>query len=536
MLHLENDQQTRIITDIDSKFWPKERLEANVVKFAKKYPNKIAIKDRWKSLTYQQLDKKINDLAINMSRHGIKENFVVMFQLPNIVESMIVFHATLRVGAIALPIPTNYRESEINSVIKQVSPDLIFIVDHFRNQNYVNMYEKIEDISSVPIVRIIMEDEPGIDSDKFIHWNKMVENNSNKRLETRPFNSKEFALLIFSSGTTSDPKGILHTHETLGVAISNFDGIETISRSSVFFVPSPITHITGVVVGLLGPMKKGASAIFMPTWDANSAFEIIKQEKCNYVMAATPFLSQLSDVCEAKGEKLPSLKHFSCGGADVSEHLLKRAKAINPHCTFSRIYGSTEAPGISTFALGYDERKRFSKDGRPSYPAKAKLKTTETLNEDYGELYVYGPQLFMRYLSWEETENSFQEEWFQTGDLARMDDEGFIEITGREKDIIIRGGENYSAKEVEDILETHTNIEDIAIVGYPDTVMGERGCAFVVLKDANITLKLSDLTNLLEEKKVAKYKWPERLEIIDSIPYTHSGKQQKYMLREMINQ
>ncbi|MBM7607456.1 cyclohexanecarboxylate-CoA ligase [Lysinibacillus composti] len=535
MLLLDNPKGRRKLIEEDFLHWPQERLEQRLAKFAKEFPTKIALVDPWNRLTYEELDHAINNLAVTFHQNGIQKNSVVMIQLPNVAESMIVFHAALRAGAIVLPVTPIYREAEIKTILEQVQPDVIFIPQYFKNNDYVKMLENIQQLNNVPKVAVKIPNERDTEGTSFIEWSDYIKNPNAERLEERAYDPEEYSLLMFTSGTTSSPKGVLHTHGTLGVAISTFDGIETTGFNSVFLVPSPVTHITGLVVGILGPMKLGATTVFMPIWDAKKCLQIIEDEKCSYVMAATPFLSQLIDEVEAQGKGMETMRYFACGGADVSEYLLRRAKSILPHCTFSRIYGSTEAPGISKFKQNYDENKRFTHDGRPTSPGKAKIKEGSYLPNGSGELMVYGPQLFIRYISWVETEKAMTEEWFSTGDLALFDEDGFIQITGREKDIIIRGGENYSAKEIEDILIAHPKVKDIGIVGYKDEVMGERGCAFVVLNQRNDTITLSDLTKLLAEKKVAKQKWPERLEVVDALPYTHSGKLQKFILRDMLN-
>lgn len=535
MLVLKNPEGKRRIIEKDFENWPQERLEQRLAIHARKNPMKIALKDPWRTITYKELDNQINDLAVSMKNNGITRNSVVMMQLPNISESMIVFHAALRVGAVILPVTPIYRESEIRSILKQVTPDLIFTSQFYRKHDYVGMFNNLRELSGIPLVGIKINDETSNTTGECISWLNYISNMENERLKELKYEPEEYSLLMFTSGTTASPKGVLHTHGTLGVAISTFDGIETTSVNSCFLVASPVTHITGVVVGILGPMKIGATSIMMPNWNPKEALRIIDEEKCDYIMASTPFLSQLIEEKMRSGQGLDSLKYFACGGADVSEYLLEKAKNIVPSCIFSRIYGSTEAPGISKFEKSFSKSKRISHDGRPTEPCKVRIKKDSLLPDGSGELEVYGPQLFMRYIDWKETEKMLEEEWFSTGDLAIIDDEGFIQITGRDKDIIIRGGENFSAKEIEDILITHPFVIEVAIVGVKDEIMGERACAFVVLKEGIESIDLEMLLKLLQERKIAKQKWPERLEIVPTLPYTHSGKLQKFLLREMIN-
>lgn len=533
MLHLENTALTRKLLSEDFENWPKERLESRIRQHAKTKPNKIAVKDPWRTLTYAQLDKEIDFLAATMKRDGIGKNSVILIQLPNIVEAMIVFHATLRIGAVVLPVTPIYREAEMRAIFKQIQPELIFIPNYFKNNDYTEMYESLKPYINGKIIGVNVLEEPAAKYE-VQKWEDYIDRHA-EPVEELSYDPFEYCMLMFTSGTTSSPKGVLHTHGTLGVAISTFDGIETTDSDGVFLVASPVTHITGVVVGILGPMKIGGTSILVPKWDVKEGVRIIREDKCTYTMASTPFLSQIINECEEKKLDLPSMKYFACGGADVSEYQLRKAKSVIPTCTFSRIYGSTEAPGISKFRKGYSEEKRYSHDGRPSAPCRVRTVPGSELPNGSAEIQVYGPQLFLRYLNWSESENVMDEEWFSTGDLATIDEDGFIQIAGRDKDIIIRGGENYSAKEIEDILIEIPKIKEIAIVGFKDPDMGERACAFVTLKKSDETITLQELIDLLDEKRIAKQKWPERLEVVNVLPYTHSGKLQKYLLRESLN-
>src|SRR5699024_8762941 len=171
--------------------------------------------------------------------------------------------------------------------------------------------------------------------------------------------------------------------------------------------------------------------VLFPKWDPVRAFEVMEEEQCNYIMATTPFLSDLITQCQERDRPIKHLNYFACGGADVSEFLLKKAKKTIPNCIFSRIYGSTEAPGISKYRSGYsDENARYNKDGRPTYPAKVRIKERTEITPGNGELEVYGPQLFFRYIGLQETKKSLDNEWFSTGDLGTIDEKGFIEVTG----------------------------------------------------------------------------------------------------------
>ena len=273
----------------------------------------------------------------------------------------------------------------------------------------------------------------------------------------------------------------------------------------------------------------GAPVVLVDRWDPAAAVELLDAEACRFMMAATPFLHGLVDEYRRRGHPAP-LRHFMCGGADVPPALVRRAtEALGCHVT--RTYGSSEFPTFCSGRPGDGPDITADTDGVPIGPADGRI---DGPPGGPGQLVVRGPELFLGYLDPALNADAFTEDgYFRTGDLATMDGRGAVTIRGRQKDIIIRGGENVSAKEVEDLLFAHPEVAEVAVVAMPDPVLGERGCAFVVPAPGGAPT-LAGLTAYLGAQGLARQKFPERLELVDELPVTASGKVQKYLLRERI--
>jgi cyclohexanecarboxylate-CoA ligase len=294
-------------------------------------------------------------------------------------------------------------------------------------------------------------------------------------------------------------------------------------------MPSPVGHVTGLVYGVMMPLLVGGSVVLQAEWDAVAGADIVERHGCTFCVGATPFLRGLTDEYAKRGTT-SALTGFACGGADIPSALVCRATEVLG-AVVTRAYGLTEMPTVTCGGPHDPERIRFDTDGRLTGSSQARLVNPK---DGVGEIEVRGPELCLGYLDPAHTAASFTEDgWFRTGDLATLSDDGAITIAGRVKDIIVRGGENISVKEVEDYLLEHPAIADVAIVGVPDDVLGERGCAFVVTTDTTTRApSLGELGAFLLKHEIAKHKLPEYLLVVESLPRTASGKVQKFLLRQ----
>jgi len=307
-----------------------------------------------------------------------------------------------------------------------------------------------------------------------------------------------------------------------------------LSDETTVFMTSPITHITGVVYALEMPFLRGMNLVVMEDWDPADAVNLIDRYRCNFTVAATPFLQGIYDAAPDDWDN--SLRVFGCGGADVPPDLVRKAtEKLN--CTVQRVYGSTEYPTATWPPLDAPLEKLAETDGCPAPGVRMKIVDLNTGEElppgETGEILVDGPEMMIGYDDADLNADAFDGDWFRTGDLGQLDEDGYLEVTGRKKDIIVRGGENIPVKGVEDLLYEHPAVEDVTIVAMPDEQLQEKGCAYVKVA-AGKEFTFEDMTDWLDEQQIAKQKYPERLEILEEFPQTASGKIQKAELRERI--
>jgi acyl-CoA synthetase (AMP-forming)/AMP-acid ligase II len=308
-----------------------------------------------------------------------------------------------------------------------------------------------------------------------------------------------------------------------------------ISAQDVILMPSPVTHITGYLYALELAFAAGAKAVLMEQWNARDAISLIQAHGASMTVGATPFLFELVAEVERQRTTLSSMRLFASGGAPVPPEVIRRASEALPSCSVTRVYGSSEAPTVTLGVIAPEEcMLGATTDGRIVNhdvliidPTSGVVSTEGT----EGEIVTRGPEVMLGYTDWAETENSFDpDDYFHTGDLGLLSHGEFITITGRLKDLIIRGGENISARDVEDVLHQHPAIRDVAVVAMPHARLGETPCAFVELAVGK-TLEMAEVIIFLEQSRIAKQKFPERVEIVDALPRTASGKILKHVLR-----
>lgn len=292
-------------------------------------------------------------------------------------------------------------------------------------------------------------------------------------------------------------------------------------------MPSPVGHVTGLVYGVLMPLLMDGRCVLQADWDAAAGADLIERHGGTVCVGATPFLRGLTDEYRRRGTT-SALRAFICGGADVPPSLVREAEAALG-ATVARAYGLTEMPTVTCGGPDDPEAIRADTNGRLTGSSQARVTVSEAGGA--GELEVRGPELCLGYLDPADTAAAFTADgWFRTGDLARLGPDHDVTIAGRVKDIVVRGGENISTKEVEDYLAAHPRVADAAIVGVPDDRLGERACAFVVA--AGQPPGLAELAAYLSGQGIARHKLPEYLLVVPDLPRTLSGKVQKFRLRQ----
>ncbi|MGO4258847.1 AMP-binding protein [Marmoricola sp. RAF53] len=513
------------------------RIDAYLPRAAMAYPDRLALVDGRRRWTYTELDAEVRRWAGVLAARGIGAGDVVSWQLPNWGEAVVLHQAVLRIGAVSNPIVPIYRHSEVSFILRQARSKILFVPGVFRGFDFAAMASELAD--SAPDLRsvVIVRPDGPLDSSQ-VALDDFLADGPPLSSDGTTARGDGVALLLYTSGTTSSPKGVLHTHATLdheNRSIIEFFGL---SPEDVVFMPSPVTHITGLLYGMQLPFMLGASVVLLDVWEPAAGLASIEQHGCTFTVAATPFLHGMLEHPGRTAAMTKSMRVFACGGADVPPELVRRATA-EFGCMVSRIYGSTEFPTATSSNASDSLDARACTDGRPIGQAEVRVVDadgTEVQAGTVGLLLVRGPELFLGYLDSELDAAAFTpDRWFVTGDLAVRDDDGYVRIAGREKDIIVRGGENISAKEIEDLLFEHPKVADVAVVAMPDPVLVERVCVFIVTA-AGADVELAELTTWLRGRRIANQKLPERLVLTTELPRTASGKVQKFKLRERLRQ
>ena len=353
---------------------------------------------------------------------------------------------------------------------------------------------------------------------------------------TRP-GPDDITQLIYTSGTTGEPKGVMHSSNTMFSNILPYADRLELGAADVVLMASPMAHQTGFMYGLLMPIILGCSAVLLDVWDAARAVELVDQEQVTFTMASTPFLSDLTEHVAAGGVAVPSLRTFLCAGAPIPGPLVERAQQVLGTTVVSA-WGMTENGAVTTTRLDDEPRRAAETDGCPLPGAEVKVVDAagnEAPAGEPGRLLVRACSDFGGYLKRPHLNATDDDGWFDTGDIARIDGHGYIRLTGRSKDVIIRGGENIPVVEIENLLYRHPAVGQVAIVAVPDERLGERACAVVVPRQG-ATFTFDEMIDFLTGQQVAKNYLPERLVLLDAMPATPSGKVQKFKLRELVSE
>ena len=511
--------------------WLDRFADSYVSAAASQTPATLAVIDGPHRLSYGDVDRRIAAAAASLQDLGVLPGEAVSWQLPNWHEAYVLHQAILRIGAVSNPIVPIYRHRELTYILTEAGSRVFVMPESFRGFSYASMLADIR--PGLPSLEHVVVCRPE-QASGFPDFADLSAGDRRPGAVAR--SPDDPMLLLFTSGTTALPKGAIHTHNTLDYENRSIIDVFELSPADVVFMPSPVSHITGLLYGLQLPAMLGTTVVFQDVWDPGAALELIGRHKCTFTVAATPFLHGLTYHPRLASSGASSMRVFACGGADVPPGLIHDARA-RLGCVVSRIYGSTEFPTLSTCGPDDPAVKGASTDGRVIGAAQCRIVDQEgrpVRPGEVGELLVAGPELFLGYYRRDDNAGSFTPDgWFRTGDLAARDADGYVTIRGRKKDIVLRGGENISVTEVEDLLFDHPQISEVAVVAMPDPVMVERACAFVVPAEG-ASPSLDDLAAYLGQRKIAKQKIPERLELVGELPKTQSGKVQKFRLREII--
>lgn len=508
-------------------WWPGENLEDRYERFVRANPDDLAVADSaGRQLTHAELWLRAGELVSELASQGVSQGDVVLLFLPNRVEWQLALLAVLRLRAIPASIPTKTDSATLAYVIDLVGCRAVLT---WGAEHYGHLVEMASEATDAA------EQSPGIlsvSSDEAHFWSRKP-----GQVESRSHPAADLDHIMFTSSTTGLPKAVMHTADTLAALNIQFSERFSLGSDRPIFMGSPLGHSVGGIHGARLALHTGAALILQESWEPVAALRLINRYGCAFTAAATPFLKDIIDVSAAgKAGGQTSLRTFLCGGAPVPPALLEQASKAFPDTFVTNLWGMTEG-GLVTCVPGGPNDKLIATAGVGLPDLELRVVDDEGRSLGHGqegELVMRGPGVFIGYYGQEDLYRSLMtpDGFFRTGDLACIDKEGYLLITGRLKDLIIRGGVNLSPLPTEDVLASHPAIRSVAVIGYPDERLGERVCAVVVAKNGLPTL--DELIGYVSEKNLPKRQWPELIRYIDAMPCTAAGKIRKPVLRELV--
>ena len=486
--------------------------------------------------TYREMAAMADRIAVGLTRLGVGRDDVVACQLPNWWQFTLTYLACSRIGAVINPLMHIFRERELSFMLKHGAAKVVIVPKLFRGFDYEQMVTGLQ--PSLPELQhlVVVGGGGGNSFEALLSgpaWER--EPDAHDILSRGRPGPDDITQLIYTSGTTGEPKGVMHSANTTMANIIPYAERLHLGANDVVFMASPMAHQTGFMYGLMMPIMLRGSAVLQDVWEPKKAVELIREHGVTFTMASTPFLTDLARMVAETGNAVPTLRSFLCAGAPIPGPLVEQARRALGAKIVSA-WGMTENGAVTLTKPDDDDERSFTTDGCPLPGVEVKIVDidgTELPPDVAGKLVVRSCSSFGGYLKRQHLNGTDAEGWFDTGDLARIDTQGYIRITGRSKDVIIRGGENIPVVEIEALLYRHPAIAMAAIVAYPDERLGERACAVVVPK-AGQSIDLPSIVEFLKSQKIAVQYIPERLIVRDAIPSTPSGKIQKFRLRDML--
>jgi acyl-CoA synthetase (AMP-forming)/AMP-acid ligase II len=509
--------------------------------WADRQPNKVFVSDGYGALTYRELRDQAWRLAAALAERGVVTGDRVAVQLPNWNEFTVVYAALGRLGAVLVPIIPIYRHDEVAYILEHSETVALVTCSTFRGFDYLAMANDVRG-SCRALRTIIGVRAPERAAD--LAYEDLVGGPGDPVPSGDSFGPVPGAdaphAIVYSSGTEARPKGCLHSWSTVTSLPKAAVEAMGLGPDDVMFMPSPITHTTGLTLGVLAPFLAGGGLHLLDVWDPKTALARIGEYRCTATASATPFIRMILDTYQPGEHDVSSFRLWLTAGAPIPTALIEEAAQRLPGCRIISAYGQSEIM-VATLCRPDDPVERVANsDGRaiPGVEVRIVDEAGHPLGtgED-GEICYRGPGRMVGY--WKDearTAASLDAEgWWHTGDIGRLDEAGYLRVTGRIKDIIIRGGQNISAREVEEHVLAHPKVGAVAVVGMPDDRLGEKACAFVVPAAGGQAPTLEELVPFLRDvRRIAAQKMPERLEVVDTLPMTASGKVQKFQLREQI--
>ncbi|WP_213953443.1 MULTISPECIES: cyclohexanecarboxylate-CoA ligase [unclassified Variovorax] len=492
-------------------------------------------------MTYREMARMADRIAVGLTRLGVERNDVVSCQLPNWWQFTLTYLACSRIGAVLNPMMHIFRERELSFMLKHGESKVMIVPKTFRGfdheQMLVDLRPSLPAMQHLVVIGATQDGQPAPHSFEALlggpHWED--EPDAQDILTRHRPGPDDVTQLIYTSGTTGEPKGVMHSANTVMANIIPYAQRMGLTQDDVVLMASPMAHQTGFMYGLMMPIMLKATAVLQDIWEPARAIGLIREERVTFTMASSPFLADLTRGVSESGLAVPTLRTFLCAGAPIPGPLVEQARSVLKTKIVSA-WGMTENGAVTTIELDDDDERAFATDGKPLAGVEIKVVDIDGASlppGESGKLLLRACSNFGGYLKRPHLNGTDADGWFDTGDLARIDARGYLRITGRSKDVIIRGGENIPVVEIESLLYRHPAVQMAAIVAYPDERLGERACAVVVPRPGH-EIDLPSIVDFLKAQKIALQYIPERLVVRDTMPSTPSGKIQKYKLRELL--
>jgi acyl-CoA synthetase len=474
----------------------------------------------WSSVRpYQGIVGEVSEaarrLAGGLVARGIGTGDAVVLQLPNWAEAAVALWGAALAGCVLVPVVHTYGAKELGFILEACGARALVTAGRFGSLDYTAaLADHRRRSPALEVVAVVGERS----------FDDLVAGGALPAPAAPDPDSP--AVIAFTSGTTAEPKGVVHTHRTLLAELRQISALATPAASRPRLIGSPVGHVTGMLGGLMMPVMHGEPVNLIDRWEPRAVLDALTEADLSAGGGATYFLTSLLDCPDFEPDHLAHLTHLTLGGAPIPVAVAERAHALG--ISLTRAYGSTEHP--STTAGSHDDpaERRLHTDGRP-------LPGVEVRLDEQGQIWSRGPDLCAGYTDAALTKDAFDEAgWYATGDIGVVDSEGYLTITDRLKDVIIRGGENISAAEVEQAISAMAEVAEVAVVGAPDARFGEHACAFVRVRAGARAPALEAVRAALAAAGLGRQKWPEELRIVDDFERTPSGKVKKAVLRRLL--
>lgn len=473
--------------------------------------------------TFADVDRAARALATELRARGIGPGSVVVFQLPNWVEAGIAFWAAAYLGAVVVPIVHFYGAKEVTYIVRATQPDAVVTADRFGHSDHLATWEQVLARHPVPLWLVVGDTAPSGLPAAATPFATLLD--AEPLAGPVPADPDAPAIVGFTSGTTRDPKGVVHSHRTIACETRQLDQIFP-TGGPPQITGAPVGHFIGMLSAFLVPLLRVRPVNLIDVWDPGEVLRMMREEGLGVGGGATYFLTSLLDHPDFTDEHLALMPFAGLGGSTVPVAVTERATRLG--IKVFRSYGSTEHPSITACLIDDPEDKRLTTDGRA-------LPGVELRLDDHGEISSRGPDCCLGYTDPALTASVFDDDgWYRTGDVGVLDDEGYLTITDRVSDIIIRGGENISAQEIEELMLGVDGIAEVSVVATPDERLGERAAAIVRLRTGAPLPELAAVRDHLAAAGLARQKWPESLHVVEEFPRTPSGKVQKFRLRQQL--